>query len=90
MELEILAFIGSALGICATLPQIIKILKTGRTGAISYVQYIMFIVSSIIWVTYGLNATVYSIVFWNSIGMLLSVSVLMLKFRNEQFNTQAA
>jgi len=60
MELEILAFIASFMGIGGSLPQILKILKTQNTDAISYTTYFMYVASGVLWVSYGLLAPLYS------------------------------
>lgn len=83
MELEIIAFLASTLGVGGCLPQIIKILKTKETAALSYSKYLMGVLAGMLWVAYGLMAPVYSIVFWNSISTVMAVTVVALKFYNE-------
>jgi uncharacterized protein with PQ loop repeat len=83
MELELLAFIASMIGVTSCVPQIIKIIKKQDTDAISYTKYIMSAVAGILWVTYGFQAPLYSIVFWNSISTTLSLTVVILKLKND-------
>lgn len=83
MELELIAFIASSMGVGGCLPQIIKILKTKETTAIAHSKYIMLAVSSVLWVTYGFLAPVYSIIFWNSLSLFMALTVVFLKFKNE-------
>ena len=83
MELELIAFIASTIGIGGCLPQIIKIIKTKDTTALSYGKYAMGVFAGLLWVYYGLLAPMYSIVFWNSISTLMAITVLLLKYRNE-------
>lgn len=83
MELELIAFLASTMGVGGCLPQIIKILKTKETEALSYSKYLMGVVAGILWVAYGLMAPVYSIVFWNSISTVMAMTVVALKFYNE-------
>lgn len=83
MELELLAFIASSIGVCGCLPQIIKIIRTNETEALSYSTYFMIMCSGILWVTYGLMAPVYSIVFWNSFSTIMAVVIISLKAANE-------
>jgi MtN3 and saliva related transmembrane protein len=83
IELEIVAFIASTIGVGGALPQIIKIIKTKETRALSYGQYFMSFIAGILWVSYGFLAPLYSIVFWNSISTIMALTVLILKFKNE-------
>jgi MtN3 and saliva related transmembrane protein len=83
MELEIIAFLASTLGVGGCFPQIVKILKTKETAALSYSKYLMGVAAGILWVSYGLMTPVYSIVFWNTISTLMAVAVVALKFFNE-------
>ena len=76
MELEIIAFIASMLGVGGCLPQIIKILRTGETAALSYTTYFLVFIAGILWTTYGFMAPVYSIIFWNSLSTVMSATVL--------------
>ena len=84
IEMEIIAFIASLLGTFASLPQIYKIIKTNDTQALSYQNYILVLCSSFVWIFYGYIAPVYSIMLWNSIFALLSLTVIFLKFFNER------
>lgn len=84
MELEIIAFIASAMSVSGCLPQIIKILRTRETQALSYSKYFMAVIGGALWVSYGLMAPLYSIVFWNTISTITAITVIILKFKNEQ------
>lgn len=88
MELEILAFIASAMGVGGCLPQIIKIFRTKDTSALSYGTYALIFISGILWTLYGCIAPVYAIVFWNSISTVMAATVLSLKYTNENIVTQ--
>ena len=83
MELEIIAFIASALSVSGCIPQIIKILKTQDTQAISYGKYYMAATGGLLWVGYGLMAPLSSIVFWNTISTIAALTVITLKVVNE-------
>jgi MtN3 and saliva related transmembrane protein len=83
MELELIAFIASAFGVCSCLPQILKVLRTQDTTALSFSCYIMMFFSAALWVLYGVITPIYSIVFWSSISTVLTMMVIFLKFKNE-------
>lgn len=83
LELEIIAFAASLIGVSGSLPQIIKIIKTKETKAISYNMYFMLILGSCLWITYGIRAPLYAIVFWNIIAIFTYITVMALKFKVE-------
>lgn len=80
---ELIAFIASAIGVCGTLPQLFRLLRTKDTKAISYLAYTMLAVSSVLWVSYGFVANVYSIMFWNTLSFTFALAVLLVKAKNE-------
>lgn len=84
IDLEIIAFIASTMGIGGSIPQILKILRTGETRALSYGNYLMITAGSSMWVLYGCLAPVYSIIMWNTISVFLALSVISLKMKNEK------
>lgn len=83
MELELIAFVASLIGSLAFVPQILKILKTQETAALSYQNYSMMFISSLVWILFGLTSSVYTMAVWNSIFALLSLTIIFLKFFNE-------
>jgi MtN3 and saliva related transmembrane protein len=87
IEIEIVAFIASTIGVSGCIPQIHKILKTKDTEAISYGKYIMCALSSFLWIYYGTMVGTYSIVFWNIFSIVMAVSVIMLKYNQERKKT---
>ncbi len=84
LELEIIAFSASFIGVSGSLPQIIKIIKTKETEAISYSMYFMLILGSCLWMTYGIRTPLYSIIFWNAVAISTYITVIALKFRTEK------
>jgi len=80
---ELLAFTASMIGVGGSIPQIIKILRTKDTTALSVAQYSMSLVSSFLWILYGVLTPLYSLIFWGSLAALSAVVVLILKFYNE-------
>lgn len=83
IEIEIVAFIASSLGVGGCIPQIYKIIKTQETKAISYGKYVMCAISSFLWVYYGSMVGTYSIMFWNSFSIIMAITVIILKYKEE-------
>jgi len=84
LEIEIIAFIASTLGVGGCIPQIYRIIKTKRTRAISYSKYIMCVFSGFLWVYYGSMVGTYSIMFWNSFSIIMAATVVCLKYYQER------
>ena len=79
--LEVLAFFGGLLGITSSAPQFYRILMLKCAASVSLATYVMLLLSSILWVGYGLMEPCYAIVFWNSIGIVLTSMVILAKYR---------
>lgn len=87
--LEGLAFIAGALGITSSAPQFYRILALKCAQSVSLTTYVMLLLSSMLWVAYGLMAPLYAIVFWNGLGVILTGMVILAKrrFDREHANT---
>lgn len=83
LAVEMITFTGSMLCVSASLPQAVKIFKTQKTDALSYTTYIMILLGSLMWIAYGFMTPVYSIIFWNSFSVILCLTILLMKFKNE-------
>lgn len=88
--LEGLAFCAGMLSITSSAPQFYRILALKSAQSVSLTTYSMLFVSSILWVTYGLVAPRYSIVFWNALGVILTSMVILAKRRYDRQNTLQA
>lgn len=42
------------------------------------------LVSSTLWTIYGFIAPFYAIIIWNSLSVILAITVLVMKYRNER------
>lgn len=82
MSIEILGFIAGALGIFASLPQIIKILKTKKTKDISLSMYIILDIASLLWLIYGIIGHQSSLIITNIIFQFLNTIIIVLKIKN--------
>ncbi|MEZ5813416.1 MAG: SemiSWEET family transporter [Alphaproteobacteria bacterium] len=82
MHIEFIAFVGSLFGVGSRIPQIFQIIRTGDVSGISAQKYWMTVISSLVWVLYGVLTPTWAIVFWNSVAVLLSGIVLVLKNRS--------
>ncbi len=84
---EIIAFIAGAIGISSSAPQIIKIIMTKRSKDLSLLTYLMTSTSGFLWIFYAIVEESNSILFWNSIGTLLSITIVYIKIsENKEFH----
>lgn len=80
IHLELIAFVASGIGCMSFAPQIIKIIRTKQTLALSYLNYFLVLISSFLWIFFGLITPVYAIVFWNFIFGTFALSIIFLKY----------
>lgn len=77
---EIVAFIAGAMAVLSSTPQIVKIIRTGDAMAVSYGTYFMLVSAGFLWVLYALIEGSMAILFWNSIGVFLALTVIFIKY----------
>lgn len=65
---------------CSFIPQIIKIFKTKNVRDISLHMYIVLTTGIFLWLIYGIFIEELPIIIANSVGFLLCLTVLVLKF----------
>ena len=66
---------------CALIPQAIKIFKTKKTYDLSLVIYLLSTLGLSLWVGYGFLLKDIPLMTFNSISLVLSVSILAMKLR---------
>ena len=76
---ELLGLAAGFLTAFSTVPQSIKIIKLKQAEAVSAGTYFMLVGSYVLWLAYGVIQGAISIIFWNIIGIVLGVTVLILK-----------
>jgi MtN3 and saliva related transmembrane protein len=80
-----LTTIGLLAAICTTiafLAQVIKTLRTKETGDLSLLMYIILTAGLFLWLTYGLIIKNLPIISANSVSLVLSITVLILKIKH--------
>ena len=77
-----LKLIGISAAICTTgcyFPQFIKIIKTKKTNDISLGMYIILTIGIFLWLIYGILLKDLPLISANSVTLILTVGVLILK-----------
>ncbi|WP_297983850.1 SemiSWEET family transporter [uncultured Chryseobacterium sp.] len=78
---EIIGFVAGGLSSSLFIPQIFKILKEKSTDELSWLTIIIGVVSSSLWLWYGILNSHISMIVTNSVSILASVILLGLKWK---------
>ncbi len=82
MELiDIVGYCAGILVVISLLPQTIKSWRTKSTKDLSYWRYIIYVVGLVLWITYAIIIHNGPVAVMNSAGLVLAVSILMLKIK---------
>ena len=73
--LSTLAMISGIVGTFAFIPQVYKIFKRKSAQDISIVSYLVVLISSVVWVLYGLEIQSFPLVITNLIGCFIVVFI---------------
>jgi len=79
--ITILGLVAGLLSTLAGLPQIIKIWRTKKTHDISLGMYIILSAGIFLWIVYGIIIKDIPIVVANFVGLVLVLSILVLKLK---------
>jgi MtN3 and saliva related transmembrane protein len=82
--MEIITFLGllaACLTTFAAVPQLIKSLRTKHTKDISLLMYLMTDLGILLWLIYGIIIKDIPLIFANTLGLIITSSVLALKLK---------
>ncbi len=79
---EILGLIAGMITTAAFIPQVYKVYRTKETGDLSALTYIFFIFGLILWIIYGIRMEAISIILANSVCIILSLYILVMKLKH--------
>lgn len=80
--IELLGLVAGAFGTFAAAPQAIKIIQTRQARDVSLTTYLMAMTGGLLWGVYGWLSGALSIVFWNSVSLLMCAAIIWLKLRH--------
>ena len=83
--MSIVSLLGIAAAICTTVsfvPQVLKTIKTGQTKDISLSMYLIFTTGIVLWLIYGIMIRDLPIILANTVTVVLTSIVVVLKIRN--------
>lgn len=81
MNTEWFGYAAAILTTSSFVPQALKTLRTRNTAGISLAMYVIFTVGVALWLVYGISLVSWPMIVANSVTLLLSVSILLLKLR---------
>ncbi len=85
MEFDV-SVIGYLAGFCSAVsqfPQALKVIKSGDTASISPLMYSLLTLGVFLWFYYGILLQNYPMIIANGIGLIPSVYILYITFRNK-------
>jgi len=84
MNIEIIGTTAGILSCITFMPQVVKTWKLKSARDISPVMFVVAMVSTLLWLVYGILIGSFSMIFTNVIVFLLSLVMLVLYFRFRQ------
>jgi len=78
--MEMIGYLAACLTMAAFVPQVWKVYRTRDTRAISQAMYLIFSLGVFFWLIYGWWLGSWPIVLANGVTLLLSLSILWMKF----------
>lgn len=79
--IEVVGYIGATMTTLAFFPQTLKVIKTRDTRSISLAMYILFTLGVCFWLVYGLLIQSFPVVIANTITVVLSAIILLMKLK---------
>lgn len=80
--MEVIGYIAACLTTAAFVPQVWKVYRTRDTRAISLAMYLIFSIGVCLWLIYGWWLGSWPIVLANGVTLLLSLSILWMKWND--------
>ncbi|MDY7002297.1 MAG: SemiSWEET transporter [Thermodesulfobacteriota bacterium] len=78
---EAVGFFAGVMTTSSFFPQVLKILKTKKTKDISLGMYVVLTTGIASWVFYGVLISSLSIIIANAVGLVFSITVLVMKLK---------
>jgi MtN3 and saliva related transmembrane protein len=77
----VLGLVAGALTTVSLVPQVAQIWKTRSAKDVSLGMFVVFCIGVAMWLTYGILQSDVPIVVWNSITLVLSLAVVVMKLK---------
>ena len=76
------AYLAAILTTSSFIPQAVKTLRSRNTAGISLAMYVIFTAGVTLWLVYGIYLVSWPMILANTVTLLLSLSILLLKLRH--------
>ena len=77
-------WVGMAAGMLMTVgmvPQVVRVLERKSAHDISMIYIVTLLAGMALWLSYGLQLWLWPVIYWNAIGLVLGVIILIAKLR---------
>jgi len=81
MNSEWFGYLAAILTTSSFVPQAVKTLRSRNTSGISLAMYVIFTTGVALWLVYGIFLDSWPMILANTVTLLLSASILLLKLR---------
>jgi MtN3 and saliva related transmembrane protein len=85
---EDLGFVAALCTTAAFIPQLVRVLKRRSARDVSLPTFLMFSVGVCLWLVYGFDIHSKPVIASNSVTLILSVSILVLKLRYDRASSE--
>lgn len=82
MNFEWFGYLAAILTTSSFIPQAVKTLRSRNTAGISLAMYVIFTAGVTLWLVYGIYLVSWPMILANTVTLLLSLSILLLKLRH--------
>ncbi|MCX7678466.1 MAG: SemiSWEET transporter [Spirochaetes bacterium] len=78
---DFIGYVAALISTFSLLPQVLKALRTRSTRDVSLGMFLAICSAGFLWLIYGIMLSSWPIIVANSIGLMLSVTIVILKLR---------
>jgi MtN3 and saliva related transmembrane protein len=82
--IELLGYAGAVCNAISFVPQLLRVIKLKSARDISYSTFLIFAIGSGLWIGYGTHYHALPVILANTITLLLSFSIFVLKLRYDR------
>jgi MtN3 and saliva related transmembrane protein len=82
--IELVGYAGAVCNAISFVPQLLRVIKLRSARDISYSTFLIFAIGSGLWIVYGARYHAIPVILANTITLLLSFNIFVLKFRYDR------
>jgi MtN3 and saliva related transmembrane protein len=86
-SIELVGYAGAVCNAISFVPQLLRVIKFRSAREISFSTFLIFAIGSGLWISYGVHYFALPVIVANSITLLLSSSIFLLKLRYDRHSS---